>query len=338
MIVVVVLSCTSSQSSNSLKTDGSVNALAGRIGRWPADVSEVLIPSSYDQTLQPSLYWAPSNHNGPRPVLVVLHGWSDDYLQESSIDYWQWCREIGWVYIQPNFRGPNNNAEALGSEAAISDIIDAVEFVCRQNQVDSSNVYLIASSGNGHIALLAASRQPELWKSILVWSPVYDLERLYRDCDDSENAALLKEQMRKACGGQPGKNKEVDFQYRLRSPSIVLKDAAGVPVEICSAFVDSVSEIPVPVSHSLMAFNALAKAEGQAGMKFTDEQISYMDRNQRLPSELIEEMSAGPCLSNNNILFQREVGNCRITIFRNGGNSDRQFIMRWLGYDLFAVR
>ena len=269
---------------------------------------------------------------------MVLHSWSEDYLQESSIDYWQWCRDNGWVFIQPDFRGPNNNAEALGSEAARSDIVDAVRFVCRESRVDSSNVYLLAGSGNGHIALIAAAREPGIWKSVLAWSPVYDLDCLYRNCDESPRSTLLREQLRKACGGQPGKNENVDFQYRLRSPGSVLEDAAGVSVEICSAIVDSVSGYLIPVSHSLMAFNALTQAAGQAGMKLTDEQIAYIERNHQLPSELIEEMSADPHPISGNVLFQRTAGNCRITIFRNGGQSDREFILDWLGRKLLAQK
>ena len=94
---------------------------------WPSEVREVSIACSYDGTSQPALFWSPET-GGPHPLLVALHTWSGDYRQIESLNYFQWCREQGLVFIHPNFRGPNFNPLACASEAAVNDVLDAVEY------------------------------------------------------------------------------------------------------------------------------------------------------------------------------------------------------------------
>jgi len=67
--------------------------------------------------------------------------------------YAQWCLEHGWSFIHPNFRGPNNNATATGSDYVINDILDSVRFVFQRCSVDKSRVYLVGCSGGGYTAL-----------------------------------------------------------------------------------------------------------------------------------------------------------------------------------------
>ena len=48
---------------------------------WPAPVQEVrYVTPSTDGMPQPMLFYAPSAADGPRPLLVVLHAWSENYM------------------------------------------------------------------------------------------------------------------------------------------------------------------------------------------------------------------------------------------------------------------
>ena len=89
---------------------------------WPRGVRKVEIASSFDKSIQPALFWAPSQKDKPAPLLVVLHTWMGDYLQDMSVPCLKEAMERGWVFIHPNFRGPNTNSMAMGSEAATADM------------------------------------------------------------------------------------------------------------------------------------------------------------------------------------------------------------------------
>ena len=78
----------------------------------------------------------------PRPLLVALHTWSFDFRHPSARGFAERCAERNWHLIFPNFRGPNNHPEGCGSELAVSDIVDAVRYMCERFPVDESRVYL----------------------------------------------------------------------------------------------------------------------------------------------------------------------------------------------------
>jgi len=88
---------------------------------WPQQVNQIKYTSSADSTTQPALFYAPKTkpctalvQGEPTPLLVALHTWSGNYLQKMSVPYAQWCIEKPWVFIHPNFRGPNRKPQATG--------------------------------------------------------------------------------------------------------------------------------------------------------------------------------------------------------------------------------
>ncbi|HSE22930.1 MAG TPA: hypothetical protein VLB68_14790 [Pyrinomonadaceae bacterium] len=55
------------------------------------------------------------NLNEPRPLVVALHSWSEDYRQAASVIYSEWAIANDWIFIHPHFRGPNVKPEATGA-------------------------------------------------------------------------------------------------------------------------------------------------------------------------------------------------------------------------------
>ena len=100
---------------------------------------------------------------------------------------------------------------------------------------------------------------------------------------------------------------ETDKQYRQRSSLAFLSNAKGIRIAIDSGIRDGHSGAAVPLSQSLLAFNALARANGYPGKALSAEDIEFMTREARVPDHLAGETEeeAG---RRQKIVFRRSAG------------------------------
>jgi acetyl esterase/lipase len=293
----------------------------GVIPGWPEAVQVVQIRSSADGSLQPSLFYCPAKDK-PVPLLVALHTWSSDYRQPDP-GYARWCTAKGWALMHPNFRGPNNSPDAMGSEYVVQDILDAVAYATNHAAIDPERIYLMGGSGGGYASLLMAGRAPEVWAGVSAWVPIFDLSDWHRECTRAQrNYAQM---MENACGGAPGSSPEVDRQYRERSASTYLAKALKVPLDINTGIHDGHTG-SVPVSHALRAFNLLAMPENQ--LSATD--IVYITSKRAIPISLSSEHLDDPLYRDKPVRFRRTSGNARITIFEGGHEIIVEAGLQWL--------
>ncbi len=282
---------------------------------WPGYAKKVEIQSTYDGILQPAYYWFPEDTADPVPLLVGLHSWSADYRQsDPGIEYLEECRKRGWAFIHPNFRGPNTNPSACGSEAALQDIRDAVLWMQDQTEIDLTRIYAIGSSGGGHAALMAASRWPDIWAAVSAWVPPTDLSAWYGQTKSKE--LRYWKHLTQVCGGPPGESKSIDDEYKQRSPIHRLHRAKGVPIEIAGGIRDG-HDGSVPVSHTLRAFNVLVRANGFETKAVDCEHIDEIVRTVKIPEDLNYGDTVDTTYSKQ-ILFRRTAGPVRVTLFDGG--------------------
>jgi len=222
---------------------------------WPTVIEEMVYTSSLDQSAQPALIYKARTKN--RPLLVALHTWSSDYLQKDGAAYAKWCIENDWNLIHPNFRGPNNKPEALGSEYVVCDIESAVATMMQLTQPDSKRVYLIGVSGGGHAALLMAGRKPELWAGVSTWCGISDIQQWWQE-KTQFGPKQYAEHIEMACGN-PTEDAFKDH-CRARSPLSYLNHTISVPLDINHGLYDG-RKGSVPFTHSIRAFNAVANSE-----------------------------------------------------------------------------
>lgn len=140
---------------------------------------EILIKSTLDGTMQPSLFYKSSSKN--RPLLVGLHTWSFDRFNQIG-NMLPLAEKNDFNLLLPEFRGSNLNTNpnctyACGSDYAKQDVKDAIDFVCENYDIDKDNVFLLGLSGGGHMALLMAGMCPEYFKAIGSYVPITDLEK-----------------------------------------------------------------------------------------------------------------------------------------------------------------
>lgn len=301
----------------------------GAVSTWRERVpgiTEVRIPSTVDGQPQPALWLAPTQP-GPRPLLVALHSWSVGYNQVASIPYGTWARANGWAMIHPDFRGVSNNAEATGSDLAVRDVVDAVEWAKAHADIDPNNIYVIGFSGGGMMSLNMAGRHPELFAGAVSWVPIYDLVEWYRH---SYNQRYVN-QIGASCGGNPLADPAIAAECLHRSPRSVLDGARreGVPVYIGHGLQDRL----VPPNHAVWAFNHLA---APADRLSNEEAVAIAGST--LPAHLAGRIDAETFFrpGDPQVLFSRRSGDVTLVLFRGGHNAVFNPGLEWMVHRVAA--
>lgn len=261
-----------------IDTIGDYSGLtASGSSRWIESVSvdEVEIISTADGAAQPA-WWLPPEDDA-QPLVVILHSWSSDYRQHAGIPYAMWAEENGWAAVAPNFRGVNDDSEAIGSDLAVQDVVDAIDWALSQEGVGGQRVYAVGYSGGGMMSLLLAGRHPDKVDAVAAWGPPYDLIWFYEQ--SANEGRSYAEHIRSGCGGNPTTDPEAEAECLHRSPKTHL-DAAreeGVAVMLGHGIRDRL----LNPRQSAVAFNQLADESD----RFTEEQLEQIGRSS-LPEEL----------------------------------------------------
>jgi dienelactone hydrolase len=274
-------------------------------------IKTVLIQSSYDGTSQPALFYD-SKSGHARPLLVALHSWSENYLQQFSIPYGIWAQKNNWIFIHPDYRGPFTNALATASDAALADIIDAVHYAKKFSLVDSTRIYITGFSGGAMVTLIMAARYPELWAGAAAWVPVYDLTEWYHTTIHARHN--YSKTIESSCGGPPLPDTEAEQECAKRSVSSYLSEIKDAPVKIYIA--TGIKDRFVPPGHALKAFNDLSDILE----RFSIHDIAYINKNHSLPISLQSQKLKDSLFSDAKIplLFERISNNTTIKIFDGG--------------------
>lgn len=237
-------------------TNADIDPSADPLARWAAetDAEVVQIPSTADGAAQAAL-WAPPPGEG-RPLIVHVHSWSSRFDQEVGLPIAAWAESVGWGFVQPDFRGINDNPAATGSTLATQDVIDAVDYAIAEGGVDPERVYITGFSGGGMMSLLAAGRHADRFAGVAAWVPVLDLVSWYAYNRDVQPERAYATQIEASCGGDPTADATAQADCVARSPASVMEvlRTAEVPVYLGGGIRDDI----VPVVDVLRAFNALA--------------------------------------------------------------------------------
>lgn len=292
----------------------------------PRRMHEVQIPSSLDRTLQPSRVWAPDvATRSSVPLLVFLHSWSGDWTQDNS-PWLEQAVQRDWLYVHPDFRGPNERPEACGSPLARQDVLDAVWWAIENYRVDESRIYLAGVSGGGHMAMLMAGRHPEQFSAVSAWVGISDLAEWYRFHSLPNGRERYARMVAASCGGPPGASKTVDAQYRDRSPVFWLQNIGDLPLDLNAGASDGKTG-SVPIHHTLRAFNAVAIAQSHPVVN--EQEMEQIWRDGRLTSPQESDAVPDPTYGRE-IRLRRFAGTVRVTIFEGGHEGLPAAACAWL--------
>jgi len=125
------------------------------------------------------------------PLIVVPHGGPHGIR-----DHWLFDQEIqllasrGYAVLQVNFRGSGGYGEAFEKKGyqewggkMIDDIIDSTKWVVEEGLVDANNICIFGASYGGYAAMMSAVKAPSLFKCVVGYVGVYDLNIMYSDGD-----------------------------------------------------------------------------------------------------------------------------------------------------------
>jgi hypothetical protein len=126
------------------------------------------------------------------------------------------------------------------------------------------------------------------------------------------------------CQSPLGAGPAVDFQYWNRSSIHFLVHAAGVPLDLNAGIHDG-HDGSVPISHSLRAFNVLA----QPSDRLSESIIAELVRTAQVP-EILRSKDGDATYGANTVLFRRESGSVRITLFDGGHEIVHDAAFAWL--------
>ena len=207
--------------------------------------NEVSIISTLDGTPQPSLYY-PAPSGKKRPLLVSLHTWSYDRFNQVDALV-PLAAEYDFNLILPEFRGPNLSSNpkpelACGSEYAMRDIKDAVDYAVNERGADPKHVLLYGASGGGHMALMMAGYCPEYFEAIASVVPISDLSKW------KDQNAHYKPHIIACCGGS-------EEEMAKRSPVSYIDSIAKANLKIFHGKYDN----SVPVTHSIDIFRMITE-------------------------------------------------------------------------------
>ena len=293
--------------------------------RWSRRVKEVYYESIADNSQQPSLVYAPKRVDGPRPLLVALHTWSYDFKQEGGQPlFGDWCIQNEWFMIHPNFRGKNKTPNALGSDLAVADIVSAVEFMKSKHPIDENRIYLVGTSGGGHMSLLMAGRHPEIWAGVSAWASITDICAWWEQKLNDGTNKRYSQEIEKACGGRPDTDPDAAEQCRYRSPLTYLPKAGSVNLDINHGIHDG-RKGSVPFTHSLYAFNrAVAGTDA-----ISQEDIDSFYETQKVPKGLESEIK-DTVYGRKKPIFRKSTDKTRITIFDGSHEIIHEAALNWL--------
>ncbi|MCE5251777.1 prolyl oligopeptidase family serine peptidase [bacterium] len=308
---------------------GEIHSQTIQEGGRPMEVQITTIPSSYDGAIQHIRFLKASGDK--RPLLVALHTWSYGYMQDSGDEYFKRCHERDWNCIFPDFRGPNNNPLAGGSEAALKDILDAVSWAFEHMSVDHRHIFLAGASGGGHMALLSAGNSPSTWTAVSAWVPISDLSQWHRETE--ERGLAYAADIEHICDGTPGSSKNVDREYQKRSPLTNLWRAHIIPMDINAGIHDGHAgetggEGSVPVGHSIRAYNELVKASGKTADIIPEDVIYSIEHEQQIPDGFERRTIEDPAYGRR-IHLRRVSGLSRLTLFEGGHEILYEAVFDW---------
>lgn len=216
-------------------------------------MKEILVKSTLDGSLEPSLFYKAEGEN--RPLLVGLHTWSFDRFnqRESLLPI---AKRLDFNLLLPEFRGPNlmsnpRASEACASPLALRDVKDAIDYAVANEGVDKENIFLLGLSGGGHMALMMAGYIPEYFKAVGAFVPICDLDAW---CCENKNYAP---HVNACC-------LESEDEMKKRSPISYIDSIARANLKIFHGKFDNV----VPVAQSERLYSKIREKHPDARVFF----------------------------------------------------------------------
>ena len=246
-----------------------------------------------------------STKSTPQPLIISLHTWSGNYLQDDPI-----AKEVlnkDWHYIHPNFQGKNDKPDAALSQKVIGDLDNAITYM-KQNH-NYSKIIIIGVSGGGYTALGYLQRTNLKIDVVSSWSPVTDLVKWYYESKARKYSYYKHIELIT----QSKENILDKEKAKMRSPihMNVSDKLKHTKINIYAGIHDGYTG-SIPISHSLLYYNKLLNN------LYPDQKQIPLTKILNLVTSRSSIHKLSKKIQNRSIHFQHAYKNLSITIFEGG--------------------
>jgi dipeptidyl aminopeptidase/acylaminoacyl peptidase len=189
------------------------------------------------------------------PLVIMPHG--GPFVRDSwGYDPWvQYLASRGYAVLQPNYRGSTGFGRAFVEKGngqfgrgMQDDVDDGVKWLAERGTVDAKRVCIMGASYGGYAAMLAAERNPEIYRCAISFAGISDVASQLRYDRKSFSAIRYFRNWRDRVRG------DKSFELDTISP---IKQAAQMTVPILIAHGED--DDNVPLSQSRRLHEALVK-------------------------------------------------------------------------------
>jgi len=281
-----------------------------KVADWPVGFRVDSVASRVDRAWQ-KMYVFASTAAGLQPLIVSLHTWSGNYAQQDSLA--DETKAKNWNYVHPDFRGENNKPQAGGSDLAIADIDDAIDWAIRHFRVDTTRIYVVGVSGGGYATLCAYGRLKHEVASFTAWVPISDIGAWYY-----ESLYLTTKYARNVLSVTRSTPDSLNREEVIRRSPLYCPVPPGrlqhTPLTILAGIHDGHGKNSVPVTQSLLYYNKLLrdKRVKDPSAYVPEKDMLILLTQQRFP---VKQPSS---IGGRMIYYQKQYRNIRVVIFEGG--------------------
>ena len=179
------------------------------------------------------------------PLVLYLHGGPVATSMETFTAPSQIFGAQGWLVLEPNYRGSNNESNAF--EAAIirdasagpgRDIMAGVKAVEARGIVDTSKVAVSGWSYGGQMTAWLIGNYPDAWRAAVAGAPVTDLVDQYTLSDNNINRAegygpspFVGDNLKSYALQSP-----ITYAWRAKAPTLIMSDVGDWRVTTTQAY------------------------------------------------------------------------------------------------------
>jgi dipeptidyl aminopeptidase/acylaminoacyl peptidase len=192
------------------------------------------------------LTYPPDYATGKRyPLVLYIHGGPTATSLETFSTAAQILAAQGWLVLEPNYRGSNNEGNAF--EAAIvndasagpgRDIMAGVKAIEARGIVDEKRIAVSGWSYGGQMTSWMIGNYPEVWKAAVAGAPVTDLVDQYSLSDNNVErvghygpSPFVGDNLKSYAVQSP-----ITYAWRVKAPTLIMSDVGDWRVTTTQAY------------------------------------------------------------------------------------------------------
>jgi len=193
------------------------------------------------------------------PLVLIPHGGPHGIR-----DYWKFQRNVqflasqGIAVLQVNFRGSKGYGNTFGYAGVgewggtmINDLIDATKWAMKKYPINHKQICVMGASYGAFAALMAAIKEPDIFKCVIAISGVYDLE-LHMKLSDTAYSMSGQNYLQDVLGNDKNTlraNSPIYHVNNLRAPLLLIhgENDRRTPIEQAEQLKSKLNEINHPL-------------------------------------------------------------------------------------------